>query len=105
MTVPSVSLSWSPYLVFDNCNQEGSECKSNHGILTDMAKYLGELLNFTVVTTREPEGDWGVYPRSGPFDFTGEWAGVMGKVDYKVWEINILQLSMIFTGGQGRLCS
>ena len=36
--------------------------------------------NFTIVSDRDPNGDWGVAPKSGPFNINGTWGGVMGAV-------------------------
>ncbi len=50
-------------------------------MLPDLSHKLGQMFNMTVLSLKEPSDDWGTYPKSGSFDFTGEWDGVMGKVN------------------------
>jgi hypothetical protein len=37
-------------------------------------------MNFTWDTIQPPEGNWGVMPKSGPYNLSGSWHGVMGGV-------------------------
>ena len=50
-------------------------------MLPDLSHKFGQMFNMTVLSLKEPSDDWGTYPKSGSFDFTGEWDGVMGKVN------------------------
>ena len=80
LQVPSVSLSWSPYLVIGDCDSNGMNCFSNFGMLPDLTDKLGRMFNVSILSLKDTSEDWGIYPKSGSFDFTGEWGGVMGKV-------------------------
>ncbi len=37
-------------------------------------------MNFTYTVDKDMNGDWGAYPKSGPYNASGEWTGVMGDV-------------------------
>ncbi len=80
LQVPSVSLSWSPYLVIGDCDSNGMNCFSNFGMLPDLTDKLGRMFNVSILSLKDTSEDWGIHPKSGSFDFTGEWGGVMGKV-------------------------
>ena len=77
--IQSMSLPWSPYLVQDNCQANGITCDSE-GYLIDIVEMAGRLFNFTYVSLRDPNNDWGVTPKSGPYNRSGVWGGVMGGV-------------------------
>ena len=52
----------------------------NEGYLIDLSKMAENLFNFTLVSLRDPDNDWGVTPKSGPYNRSGTWGGVMGGV-------------------------
>ncbi len=83
MNVTSVSLTWKPFLTIADCDEEGQNCEHNFGLLPDIAKFLSRLSNFSVISNREPNGDWGISPKNGSHDFSGTWDGVMGQVRRK----------------------
>ena len=35
--------------------------------------------NFTWDVYRDENNDWGLFPKSGPYNISGNWTGVMGK--------------------------
>ena len=80
LTVRSISDTWAPFLTIDKCNEGGKNCKINKGCLVDFMDIASKEFNFTYVSEKEPNGDWGLVPKSGPFNMSGEWSGVMGNV-------------------------
>ena len=58
---------------------DGMTCE-NEGYLIDLSKMAENLFNFTLVSLRDPDNDWGVTPKSGPYNRSGTWGGVMGGV-------------------------
>jgi hypothetical protein len=79
LTITSISLSLAPYLTLENCDQSGKNC-TVYGYLKDYADVLAKQFNFTYESHKDVNGDWGVLPKSGPFNRSGEWSGVMGNV-------------------------
>ena len=47
------------------------------------------MYNFTWVSTREPAGDWGVVPKSGPANPSGVWGGVVGGVKNETYQMSV----------------
>ena len=71
------------------CDNDSGHCKAS-GLLQDMGLLLAKRLNFTLEHVWQEDGDWGVQPKSGPYNMSGEWGGVMGGVikgDYP-WCLN-----------------
>ncbi len=79
MPVTSISLTWAPHIVFDDCNELMRECKTSYGSLRDQIRLFEASFNFTLVSV-QGDGDWGVAPIEGPFNLSGTWGGVMGGV-------------------------
>jgi hypothetical protein len=79
----SISLSWTPYFLLYDCNDEGKECKSN-GYLNNLMDGLGALMNFTWECHQEENKNWGLIP-----DATGKWNGVMGHVLNGTYQLSI----------------
>jgi hypothetical protein len=79
LTIYSISLSWGPYLTFEDCNEVGNNC-TNYGYLKDYTDVIAKKLNFTYESQREVNEDWGSLPKSGPYNYSGKWAGVMGGI-------------------------
>ena len=80
LSIKSISLTWAPYLTVEGCNEQGINCAVNDGYLIDYINILADQFNFTFSSDKEPNGDWGIMPQSGPFNLSGEWGGVMGNV-------------------------
>jgi hypothetical protein len=36
--------------------------------------------NFSYESHKKMDGDWGTLPKSGPYNLSGEWGGIMGSV-------------------------
>ena len=87
--IRSTTLTWAPFLTIDDCNMKGLECKTNYGYLKDYMDLLGSKFNFTYVSHRNTENDWGVIPKKGPHNISGTWGGVMGDVINKKYDMSI----------------
>jgi hypothetical protein len=79
LTINSISLSWSPYLTLEDCNQVGKNCTSD-GYLKDYTYVMAKKLNFTYESQKEVNGDWGLLPKSGLQNHSGKWGGVLGGI-------------------------
>ena len=75
----ATALSWEPFISIYDCNSFGENC-NYHGLLVDLMDFWSKSLNFTWDIYKDTDGDWGSYPKSGPFNLSGEWSGVMGDV-------------------------
>ena len=58
----------------------GKNCRVVEGVLPDLINAIAPKFNFTWETLQPPDGNWGVFPKSGPFNLSGIWHGVMGGV-------------------------
>ncbi len=85
LTITSISLPWQPYLYMSDCGDDGKTC-ANSGYLIDYLDILARRYNFSYVSYRKADGDWGVLPKSGPLNLSGEWGGVMGSVVEGVYD-------------------
>ena len=72
-----VTAEWKPYFIVNNCNQTGKNCNYK-GIAVDIMNRAAEIMNFT--WKAEITNDWGLSPKSGPFNISGNWGGVLGNV-------------------------
>ena len=45
-----------------------------------MMAHLQVLYNFTWKSTKDPNGDWGTVPLSGPPNANGTWGGIVGSL-------------------------
>jgi hypothetical protein len=79
LTIQSISTNDAPYLTIENCDQGGKQCKTD-GYLKDYTDVIAQKLNFTHESHIQIDGDWGNVPKSGPYNRSGEWGGVMGKI-------------------------
>ena len=50
LQVRSASLTWTPYLIIDDCDELGLECKQNYGYLIDYMDLLAAKFNFTYIS-------------------------------------------------------
>ena len=89
LSIKSISLTWAPYLTIERCNEQGSDCAVNDGYLMDYMNILANRFNFTFTSDKEPNGDWGILPQSGPFNLSGQWDGVMGNVLNGKYDVSI----------------
>ncbi len=79
LVITSLTLSWDPYFIIDNCDEAGKNC-DQRGFLADFMDGLCKILNCTWDSHAPPDGNWGVRPISGPFNKSGVWGGAMGGV-------------------------
>ena len=81
----SMSLSWNPYFLLFDCNDQGKQCKSE-GYLKNLMDGLGTLMNFTWESHKEVNNDWGIVPNAN-----GDWVGVEGNVLNGTYQLSIRQ--------------
>lgn len=72
--IVATSLSWSPYIKNENCDESGRNC-TNTGLLVDFMQIWARDFNFTWDIYADVDGDWGINPVSGPYNISGEWKG------------------------------
>ena len=80
-----MSLSWNPYFLLSDCNDQGKQCKSE-GYLKNLMDGLGTLMNFTWESHKEVNNDWGIVPNAN-----GDWVGVEGNVLNGTYQLSIRQ--------------
>ena len=89
LKISSTSDSWAPYYTIEDCNDIGLECATSHGYFKDIMDIIGARYNFTLISHKDLEGDWGLMPKSGPFSINGTWGGIMGDVINKKYDMCI----------------
>merc|ERR1712154_345821 len=89
LKVRATSLTWAPFLTIDDCNDEGLECAQYYGYLKDYMDAMATELNFTYDTYKDLNNDWGTSPKSGPYNLSGTWGGVMGDVVTKKFDLSL----------------
>ena len=75
MKILSNTQSWHPYLMLNNCDQEGRNCEIE-GFLASLMDSAGKKLNFTWTSFNQVDGNWGLKPDP----ITGEFSGVFGSL-------------------------
>ncbi len=88
LAVKNIALPWMPYFDLTDCNSANTNCETS-GYLDDYMGMIRSIANFTVVSTLEPDGDWGTLPKSGPYNLSGTWGGVLGSVVNKEYDITL----------------
>ena len=91
----SNTLSWMPYFNIKNCDDFGQNCEIE-GFLSDYMDAICSLLNCSWTSHAPPDGDWGVRPKSGPFNKSGEWGGAMGSIINGEYHLSLSQ--WVWTG-------
>ena len=89
LQITSTSLTWAPFYTIDDCNEYGLQCKTAYGYLNDYMNLLADKLNFTYVSHKDLDNDWGTIPKAGPFSLNGTWGGVVGNVILKKYDMSI----------------
>ena len=87
LELTSASLSWPPYYTINNCKEVG--CATSYGYLKDYIDILARRYNFSLVSYKDMENDWGVTPKEGPFNLSGTWSGVMGDVVNNKYDMSV----------------
>ncbi len=64
------SLTWAPYLTVENCNELGRNC-TYYGFLGDMMNIYAREFNFTWDIQKDLDNSWGLFPKSGPYNLSG----------------------------------
>ena len=88
ITIYSISDIWAPFLTLEHCNENGTMC-NNYGYLKDYTDMIARQVNFTYESHRQVDGDWGELPKSGSFNSSGEWGGVMGNVVNREYDFSM----------------
>lgn len=83
LEVVSTSLTWAPYLTIEDCNSDGLNCARNDGFLIDYMDKLADQFNFTYVSQRNVDDDWGTIGANGT------WGGVFGDVMKNNYDMSI----------------
>ena len=89
LQITSTSLTWAPFYTIDDCNEYGLQCKTTNGYLNDYMNLLAVRFNFTYVSHKDLDNDWGTIPKAGPFSLNGTWGGVVGNVILKKYDMSI----------------
>ena len=87
LEITATSLTWAPYLTIDGCNKFGLKCVENKGYLIDFMDKLSIEFNFTYVSQKNVDNDWGTEQKSGPYNINGTWGGVWGDVISKHYDM------------------
>ena len=74
LEITATSLTWAPYLKIDGCNEVGLHCLRNEGYMIDIMDHLGAQYNFTYLSQKNVDNDWGMMP------VNGTWIGVWGDI-------------------------
>ena len=64
MEIISHNLSWEPFVVIEDCDDDGLGCKSK-GLLVDLMNVWANELNFTWQNRKDLDNNWGMFPDSG----------------------------------------
>jgi hypothetical protein len=88
LTIYSISLNSLPYLTMEDCDEDGKHCNT-YGYLKDYADVISQKLNFTYESHKQVDGDWGSLPKSGPYNRSGKWGGVMGGVVNAKYDVSL----------------
>ena len=89
LRVTSTTLSWPPFYTVDNCDQDNFKCATGDGYLGDYMDMLARRYNFTYISYKDPNDDWGTVVKEGPQNLSGTWGGVMGDVINKKYDMSI----------------
>ena len=84
--VSSITGDWKPFVNIHNCDQFGKNCAID-GFSVDIMNTAAKFMNFT--WSSEISNDWGMSPKSGPFNISGEWGGVMGNVILGNYDVSV----------------
>ena len=87
--ITSTSGTWAPFYTIEDCNEDGLECATSYGYLKDVMDTFSARFNFTLISQKNMENDWGMIPKAGPYSINGTWGGVMGDVINKKYDMSI----------------
>jgi hypothetical protein len=88
LNVNTIGVNYAPYFTLEDCDQNGRKCRSN-GYLKQYSDLIAKQFNFTYESHKEVNDDWGVLPKSGPYNLSGEWGGVLGDVIMSKYDLNL----------------
>ena len=84
--ITTITGEWRPYVNIVNCDQTGKTC-AIEGFAVDIMDGAAKLMNFT--WNAEISNDWGLTPKSGPYNTSGDWGGVMGNIVLGNYEVSV----------------
>lgn len=71
LELDATAMSWAPYITVET---------ESFGFLVDLMQIWSQELNFTWKTIENPNQDWGLQPKNGSYDLSGDWSGAFGDV-------------------------
>ena len=83
ITSTSLTESTKSYLTIDGCNEFGLQCDKNYGYLIDIMDDLAFHFNFTYLSQRNVDNEW------GSFGINGTYGGVLGDVINKKYDMSL----------------
>ena len=83
LQITSTSLTWAPYLTIDDCNEDGLECAKNYGYLIDIMDKLAVKFNFTFVSQKNVDNNWGL------LDINGTFGGIVEEVNENNYDMSL----------------
>jgi hypothetical protein len=89
--VHSTALPWPPFLMMKNCMNDSCD---DSGYFKDYIDIVSKQRNFTFVSHKDVHNDWCVIAKSGPFNMSGNWGGVMGGVIKKTHDMSLNALAL-----------
>ena len=84
LEVTSTTLPWAPFYTIDDCNDVGLDCAITYGLLQDYMDLLSNQFNFTCISHKNLDNDWGLVPKEN-----GSYGGVLGDMYSKKYDITI----------------
>ena len=89
LEITSTTSTWAPFYSIEGCNEQGLQCATSFGYLKDMMDIFSARFNFTLISHKNMNNDWGLLPKAGPFNLSGTWGGVMGDVINKKYDMSV----------------
>ena len=84
LEVTSTTMTWAPFYTIDHCNLDGLECATTYGYLEDYMSFLSNKFNFTYLSHKNLDNNWGVVPNEN-----GSYGGVLGDLFSKRYDMII----------------
>ena len=84
LEVTSTTLTWAPLYTIDDCNDMGQECATTYGLLHDYMEILSKEFNFTCISHKNLDNDWGLVPNEN-----GTYGGILGDLYSKKYDMVI----------------
>jgi hypothetical protein len=79
LTLNSISITRAPYITLEDCDKSGKSGIS-YGYLKEYTNDIAKKHNFTYELHSQVDGDWGYLPKSDPYNRSGKWGCLLGKI-------------------------